>query len=134
MVGHHRLLNHNCQCVRVISCNVFNEGRLTLTSSRTFASSAPSTASNVIAAEFGVSLEVSYLVTTLFLVGYVFGPLLWGPGSELVGRRPIFVVSMVVYTLFHLGQSLAPNMQTLLVTRFIAGVFAVAPLTNSGGT
>lgn len=40
---------------------------------------------------------------------------------------------MSLYTLFHLGQSLAPNIQTLLVTRFLSGFFAVAPLTNCGG-
>jgi len=61
-------------------------------------------------------------------------PLFWGPGSELVGRRPIFMVTMIAYTLFHLGQALAQNIETLLVTRFFAGFFAVAPLTNCGGT
>jgi MFS transporter, DHA1 family, multidrug resistance protein len=101
---------------------------------RTFASSAPTSASIYIAKEFGVSAEISYLITTLFLIGYVVGPMIWGPGSELLGRRPIFWVAMTCYTLFHLGQALAPNMETLLVTRFFAGVFAVAPLTNCGGT
>ncbi|KIM80274.1 hypothetical protein PILCRDRAFT_822775 [Piloderma croceum F 1598] len=99
----------------------------------TFASSAPTSASTHIAKEFGVSAEISYLITTLFLIGYVVGPMIWGPGSELLGRRPIFWVAMTCYTLFHLGQALAPNMETLLVTRFFAGVFAVAPLTNCGG-
>ena len=103
--------------------------------------------------EFQTSKEVSYLVTTTFLIGYVFGvraililtlktpnlnnlliqPMFWGPGSELVGRRPIFIITLTLYTLFHLGQGLAKNMQTLLVTRFFAGFFAVAPLTNCGG-
>lgn len=40
---------------------------------------------------------------------------------------------MITYSLLQLGQALAPNVQTLLVTRFFAGVFASAPLTNSGG-
>jgi len=62
-----------------------------------------------------------------------FQPLFWGPGSELVGRKPVFVVAMTAYTLFILGQALAPNIETLLVTRFFSGFFAVAPLTNSGG-
>ena len=59
---------------------------------------------------------------------------MWGPASELFGRKPVFVVSMVLYTLFHIGQALAPNIQTLLVTRFLSGLFSVAPLTNCGGT
>ena len=40
---------------------------------------------------------------------------------------------MVLYTLFYIGQALAPNIQTLLVTRFLSGFFSVAPLTNCGG-
>jgi DHA1 family multidrug resistance protein-like MFS transporter len=40
---------------------------------------------------------------------------------------------MSLYTLFILGQAVAPNMQTLLVTRFFSGFFACAPLSNSGG-
>lgn len=88
-------------------------------------------------------------MTTVFLLGYCFGvgpilivmvrltelvqPLVWGPGSELVGRRVTFIVAMITYTLFMLGQALAQNIQTLLVTRFFAGFFACAPLTNSGG-
>lgn len=99
----------------------------------TFASSAPSSAAPRIMQEFHTSKEVSYLVTTVFLLGYVFGPMFWGPGSELVGRRPIFIITMTLYTLFHLGQGLAKNMQTLLVTRFFVGFFAVAPVTNCGG-
>jgi len=99
----------------------------------TFASSAPTSATIAIAKHFRVSDEMAFLITTLFLVGYVFGPIIWGPGSELFGRRPIFWVAMTIYTLFHLGQALAPNIATLLVTRFLSGVFAVAPLTNCGG-
>lgn len=60
-------------------------------------------------------------------------PLIWGPGSELVGRRGIFIGAMFMYTIFILGQALAQNIETLLVTRFISGFFACAPLTNSGG-
>ncbi|KIM38587.1 hypothetical protein M413DRAFT_447793 [Hebeloma cylindrosporum] len=106
---------------------------IVMTVNVTFASSAPSVASHKILTQFHIEKEVSYLVTTTFLLGYVFGPSFWGPGSELVGRKPIFVISMLAYTLFILGQALAPNIETLLVTRFFSGFFAVAPLTNSGG-
>ncbi|KAJ6587791.1 MFS polyamine transporter [Mycena sp. CBHHK59/15] len=99
----------------------------------TFASSAPSSASLSIAKQFDTSPEVSYLITSVFLLGYVFGPLFWGPGSELIGRRPIFVGAMSAYTVFHLGQALAQNIETLLITRFFGGFFAVAPLVNAGG-
>ncbi|KZT38285.1 MFS general substrate transporter [Sistotremastrum suecicum HHB10207 ss-3] len=104
-----------------------------LTINVTFASSAPSTATLAIAETFGISDELSILVTSLFLCGYIGGPILWSGLSELYGRRIVFVITMLIYTLFTLGQALAQNPQTLLVTRFFAGLFASAPLANGGG-
>lgn len=86
-----------------------------------------------VAKEFGVSQETGYLITSMFLVGYVFGPIVWGPGSELVGRQPIMLLTVGAYTILHLGQALAPNMASMLITRFLGGFFACAPLVNSGG-
>lgn len=100
---------------------------------RTLASTLPTSGIQAISDELGVSIESANLVTTVFLLGYVFGPLLWAPGSELLGRRPIFIGTMLSCSLFCLGQALATNVQTLVVTRFLSGVFASAPLTNSGG-
>ena len=99
----------------------------------TFASSSPTATMMQMEPVFGVSAEVSYLVTTVFLLGYTFGPIVWGPGSEVVGRRPVFVLALSLYTLFILGQPLAKNMETLLITRFLSAFFASAPLTNCGG-
>ena len=101
--------------------------------------------------EFNVSREVSNLITTVFLLGYVFGVSLsqfslgfylitfpvfiLGSRKELVGRKPISVLLIVVDTLLYIEQAIAPNIQTHwhLVTRFLSGFFSVAPLTNCGG-
>ncbi|KAI0254465.1 MFS polyamine transporter [Lactifluus subvellereus] len=99
----------------------------------TYSSSSPSSTPPFIEREFHSSKVVSYLVTTMFLLGYVFGPIFWGPGSEVFGRRVILIPTLTAYTLFHLGQALAQDMPTLLVTRFLSGFFASAPLNNSGG-
>lgn len=40
---------------------------------------------------------------------------------------------MILYTLFQLGQALAHNIETLIVTRFFSAFFAAAPLTGIGG-
>lgn len=64
-------------------------GSLTLTI--TFASSVFSTANTVTAEEFGVSQEVMVLGTSLFVLGFSFGPPVWGPLSEVYGRKyPLF--------------------------------------------
>lgn len=60
------------------------------------------------------------------------GPLLWGPLSEIVGRRPVFIVTFIAYVGFQVGCALAPNTAAILVFRFLGGTFAAAPLTNSG--
>ncbi|OCH91764.1 MFS polyamine transporter [Obba rivulosa] len=106
---------------------------LLMTVNVSFASSAPSTAGARIALEFHKSSVEGNLVTACFLFGYVMGPSFWGPGSELVGRQWMFRIALLCYTLLHLGQALAHNIETVLVTRFLGGFFAVAPLTNCGG-
>jgi MFS family permease len=40
---------------------------------------------------------------------------------------------MISYGLFILGQALAPNIQTILVSRFFSGFFGVSPVISSGG-
>ncbi|KAJ7492738.1 major facilitator superfamily domain-containing protein [Mycena latifolia] len=98
----------------------------------TFASAAPSGIAPQLLEEYHLSQEVGVLAISLFVAGYCVGPLLWGPLSEQYGRRPIFIFPFVVYTLFQVAAALARNGASLLVFRFIGGVFAAAPLTNSG--
>ncbi|ODN79495.1 hypothetical protein L202_03466 [Cryptococcus amylolentus CBS 6039] len=81
-----------------------------------------------------VSNEVIYLSISLFVAGFGIGPLLFAPLSEVVGRRPIYCVSMVFYFLFTLPSCLAPNIATMLAGRMIAGLASSAPFTNVGGT
>ncbi|KZT28599.1 MFS general substrate transporter [Neolentinus lepideus HHB14362 ss-1] len=82
---------------------------------------------------FHVSEEVAVLGISLYVLGFGLGPLVFAPLGEMYGRRHIFIVTMSVYTLFHLGGALGQNIATLLSTRFLAGVFGSSPLTNAGG-
>ncbi|KAF9462117.1 major facilitator superfamily domain-containing protein [Collybia nuda] len=98
----------------------------------TFASSAPAGIVSQLMSEFGMSQKLGVLTLSLFVAGYCVGPLFWGPLSEQYGRRPIFLLGFVVYTGFQVGAAMAPNTASMLVFRFLGGVFAAAPLTNSG--
>ncbi|KAI0031996.1 MFS general substrate transporter [Vararia minispora EC-137] len=100
--------------------------------SATCSSAAPSNLLDAIRAEFSFSDEVGSLVVAMFVAGYCVGPLLWGPLSEQFGRRPIFLLTFLSYTGFQIGCALAPNIALLILFRFLSGVFAAAPLTNSG--
>ncbi|SNX82858.1 probable mfs-multidrug-resistance transporter [Melanopsichium pennsylvanicum] len=99
----------------------------------TFTSSAPSGIVPDLERQFGFGREVASLSLSIFVAGYCLGPLLWGPLSEQFGRRPIFIIAMLVYTCFNVGCALSKNTGSLLVFRFLAGTFAASPLTNSGG-
>ncbi|OCH86985.1 hypothetical protein OBBRIDRAFT_736922, partial [Obba rivulosa] len=74
------------------------------------------------------------LTIALFVAGYCVGPLLWGPLSEQVcyGRRPIFIITLPMYTCFQLGCALSHNRASIIVFRLLGGMFAAAPFTNSG--
>lgn len=104
-----------------------------LTVNVTFASSAPSAATQQLTQEFQIGTVTATLITSIFLAGYCLGPILWSTASELVGRKVVLSIAMLMYTLFILGQALAKNVETLFVTRFISGVCAAAPLTICGG-
>lgn len=88
--------------------------------SSTFSSSAPSPLIPTFRQEFGISEELGILTVSLFVCGYCVGPLLWGPLSELYGRRPIFLISFFIYTVsgqhsFHSHRSIVSSVSKLVV-------------------
>ena len=106
---------------------------ISLVISATFASSSPSGCLNSISEHFGVSVLASNLVTTLFLLGYCFGPLLWAPLSESYGRRYIFYGTYICYFVFGFLCAFTNTFAGLLVGRFLTGTFASAALSNVPG-
>lgn len=94
----------------------------------TFASSVFSSATQATARVFNVSPEVMVLGTSLFVLGFAFGPLIFGPLSELYGRKTPLFVGMFTFAIFQIPVAVATNLQTIFVCRFFGGVFASAPL------
>ncbi|KAI0158313.1 MFS general substrate transporter [Xylariaceae sp. FL1272] len=80
------------------------------------------------------SLEIATFVVSVYLLGFVFGPFFIAPLSEIYGRAPIYHICNVGFVAFSVGCALAPSLNALIVFRFFAGVFGVAPITNGGGT
>ena len=83
--------------------------------------------------EFKCTDEVFTLGTSIFVLGFAFGPMIWAPLSELYGRQIIFTVTYGVLTAFNAAAAGSQNMTTLIVLRFMAGAFGSSPLTNAGG-
>ncbi|KAL2891296.1 putative transporter C36.03c [Ceratocystis lukuohia] len=101
-------------------------GYTTFTSA--FTSSIFSTATHAVSHEFGVSAEVGVLGTSLYVLGFAFGPSLWAPLSELKGRRLPIVISMFGFSLFCFACATAKDLQTVMICRFFSGFFGACPL------
>ncbi|KAF2013070.1 MFS general substrate transporter [Aaosphaeria arxii CBS 175.79] len=78
--------------------------------------------------EFRVGKEVTALGTSLFVLGFAFGPMLWAPGSELIGRRWPLSIGMFGSSIFTIGCATSKDIQTLVICRFFAGLFGASPL------
>lgn len=100
----------------------------------TFTSAIFSTAIDGTSKKFHVSTEVMTLGTSIFLLGFTFGPIVWGPLSELYGRRVPLLIGTLTMCLFQVGVAVAQNIHTIMICRFFAGLFGSAPLAVVGGS
>ncbi|KAJ5980700.1 Major facilitator superfamily domain general substrate transporter [Penicillium waksmanii] len=94
----------------------------------TFDSAIFSSSSQNVSKHFDVGLEVSVLSSSLYIVGYASGPLIWAPLSELKGRRPGIVVAMLGFGIFNTAVAVSKDIQTLMICRFFCGIFGSSPL------
>lgn len=86
------------------------------------------------AEEFHVSNEVVFLTVTCFVVGFGVGPMVFAPMSEILGRRIIYAVTLLIAVVFIIPSAVAKNIGTLIVCRLIDGIAFSAPMTLVGGT
>ncbi|GAA5867110.1 hypothetical protein JCM8547_006242 [Rhodosporidiobolus lusitaniae] len=93
----------------------------------TFASSVFSSALPYVAAQYGVSEEVATLGTSLFILGYVVGPIVFAPMSEVYGRKISIYLGVFIFICLSAETATAKDLQTIMVTRFFGGVGASAP-------
>lgn len=97
-------------------------------------SSLPSGAINYIAEDFHITGSIKLVLPiSMYLVGYVLGPLLFGPLSEAYGRKVIMVGTFTCYLLFTLACALSPNYTSLLIFRLFCGMNAAAPIAVVAG-
>ncbi|CAK7237298.1 hypothetical protein SEUCBS140593_009912 [Sporothrix eucalyptigena] len=77
---------------------------------------------------------VAALMTTIYLLGYSFGPMAIAPLSELYGRAILYKVCIVWFIIFHVACAASPNLGALIVFRFLAGVGGSCPVTLGTGS
>ncbi|CUM63262.1 uncharacterized protein PRCAT00000833001 [Priceomyces carsonii] len=77
---------------------------------------------------FHVGWTVATLGTSLFVFGFASGPIIWGPLSELFGRRIVLFCSMFGYVCFCFAVATAKDIQTIMICRFFSGFVGASPL------
>ncbi len=79
---------------------------------------------HAIAHDFHLSAWEIQQTLTVYMVPLAFMSLIQGPLSDSVGRRPVVLVGLALYTVASLGCVWAPNFAALLVFRVIQGMTA----------
>lgn len=77
-----------------------------------------------IARAFAVSEDVVEGTISLNFLGFCISALLYGPLSDMFGRRPIMLVSTFLFLIGSACCSVAPNIEMILVARLIQGLGA----------
>ncbi len=80
-------------------------------------------------AGFHVGIGEATHTLTVFLAGFSFGPILFGPLSDRYGRRPVLLGGLFLFTLAAFACAWANQIGGLLLVRFVQGIAAGAAAT-----
>lgn len=100
----------------------------------TVATSAYTPAIPIIMQKFHVEREVAVLPLSMYTFGFVLGPLVAAPMSEIYGRRIVYWVTMPLLMIFIGISGSANNITTLTVMRLLAGIGGSGALAIGAGT
>ncbi|CAK3860988.1 Polyamine transporter 3 [Lecanosticta acicola] len=107
---------------------------IALVMNSTIGSALPSGASEETAAHFDITNQsLLVLPVSIFLVGYVLGPLVFAPMSESFGRKWVVMGTFITFTAFNLGCALTPTFAGLIIMRLLVGISASTPISVIGG-
>jgi len=81
-----------------------------------------------IANDFGASNEDVSLIPTLAQAGYATGILFISPLGDLVRRRPLVILLVLICSLLSIGLALAKSVASLQGLTFLIGVTTVSPV------
>lgn len=77
---------------------------------------------------YNIGWTTSALATSLFVFGFASGPIIWGPLSEVYGRKTPLLISNFGFVCFSFAVATGKDIQTILICRFFAGFIGAAPL------
>ncbi|KZF23239.1 synaptic vesicle transporter [Xylona heveae TC161] len=92
-----------------------------ITLAATFSSTSLFPAVPEIADEFGTVPSVVNYSNAAILVAMGLASYIWGPMSMIIGRRSAYNIALFIFFAFAIGAALAPNLQTFVAMRTLAG-------------
>ncbi|WP_421361385.1 MFS transporter [Agrobacterium rosae] len=75
-----------------------------------------------IAVSFGVTVPQALQTGTLFFLGMLIGAFVFGRLADRIGRRPVLFIAIILDAIFGVASAFAPDLQWLLVARFLTGL------------
>ncbi|KAL4863899.1 hypothetical protein BDV12DRAFT_176898 [Aspergillus spectabilis] len=102
--------------------------------STTFTASIYSPGSEQVKEQFNVSTTVSLLPLSASSLGLAFGPMMSSPLSETFGRKLVYLLTLPLVNLFTVGSGASQSIASLIVCRFIAGLFAAPGVSVAAAT
>jgi DHA1 family multidrug resistance protein-like MFS transporter len=86
--------------------------------------------------KFTINPTEASLPLSLYVLGYGVGPLIFAPLSEIpvIGRSPVYFITMAIFTILALPTALVDNFAGLLVLRFLQGFFGSPCLANGAAS
>ncbi|KAJ7128070.1 major facilitator superfamily domain-containing protein [Mycena filopes] len=87
-------------------------------------------------AEYNISLTRATLGLTLYVLAYGVGPMFLTPLQELplLGRNPVYIVTLFLFVVLQIPIITATNMNTVLAMRFLTGFFGSPALATGGAS
>lgn len=72
-----------------------------------------------LARHFDVAYGTAQLMLSVYLFAFAFAQLAVGPLSDSLGRRPVLLASLAVFTAGSIGCALSPTIETLIASRLV---------------
>ncbi|MFP2767902.1 Bcr/CflA family multidrug efflux MFS transporter [Oceanisphaera sp. KMM 10153] len=79
-----------------------------------------------IAHDFGVPVAQAQLTISVYLAGFAVGQLFYGPLADAVGRKPVMIGGLTLFTLASLGCASADDIHTLMAFRLLQAIGGAA--------
>ncbi len=76
----------------------------------------------VLAAEFGLGTTGKAMVIAAGFAGMFVGANALSMAADRLGRRRVFILNLLIYSLFSIAAAFSPDIETFLVLRFLAGI------------